>query len=736
MEPKKFVTGFGQFDTRKNTAQDYDTITFARIAAMAENPAAKDKAESQWCIFSTYIAHDARSHDRQRTEGQFYCLAIDIDVGNHSKQDVIGAIRHILGDVTRIVYSTSGSTQDNRKWRVLIPLSKWITGHQYADAQRALFDLLLEWDRILCDRALARPGQPIYLPNVPMDKRNAAAIPIFYEYDIHRGKMLNYFGSILEKTVERNIANDLAKEQAALEAAKARAAERAQRGFDDDGSVVDAFNERHSVEELLDRYGYERHGRSDQYRSRYQSSGSYATKSFGDYWVSLSASDAAAEIGTVKDTYCWGDPFDLFCHYEHQGDFKAAVRAYGAEINPNNPTAAQVLKPLMGSWDGPPVNGQAETAPEAPQEGGPTIVGAGISQIKQHRVFDLENARPVLSSSYLVKGWLGKSQMSVVYGPSNVGKSFFCLDMAFAIAANQEWNGCKVRGGTVLYLATEGGNAFRNRVYALREAKGVERAPLVVRPSPIDLLRAEVDMPALAELCKEVRDVYGEIAMIVVDTLSRAMAGGNENGPEDMTRFIGNLDVLRDLTGAHIMVVHHSGKDTAAGARGHSSLRAATDTEIELEVDDSGLRLAKTTKQRDMEPKPPLGFTLAVHELGHDEDGDAVTTCTIQIASDDDVQDATNKKPLGAVQKKVIECFNLLRAEGKGGGNPGGPGFPEPNQFWVIQYETVLDLFRGKSTHDRPKKQFDQAIASLEKGGEIVLNGGFLWIPKRAGRMR
>lgn len=736
MEPKRFVTGFGQFDTRKNTAQDYDTITFARVAAMAENPAAKDKAESQWCIFSTYIAHDARSHDRQRSDGQFYCLAIDIDIGNLCRKDVIDAVRQILGDVTRIIYSTSSSTSDNRKWRVLIPLSKWITGHQYADAQRALFDLLHESCHITCDRALARPGQPIYLPNVPMDKRNAAAIPYFYEYDIHRGKMLNYFGSIIEKTVERNMANDLAKEQAALEAAKARAAERAQRGFDDDGSVVDAFNERHSVEELLDRYGYERHGRSDQWRSRYQSSGSYATKSFGDYWVSLSASDAGAAIGTVKDTYCWGDPFDLFCHYEHQGDFKAAVRAYGNEINPNNPTAAQVLKPIMGSWDGPPINGQAERSPEAAQEGGPTIVGAGISQIKQHRVFDLENARPVLSSSYLVKGWLGKSQMSVVYGPSNVGKSFFCLDLAFAIAANQEWNGCKVRGGTCLYLATEGGNAFRNRVYALREAKGVERAPLVVRPSPIDLLRAEVDMPALAELCKEVTEVYGSIEMIVVDTLSRAMAGGNENGPEDMTRFIGNLDVLRDLTGAHIMVVHHSGKDTAAGARGHSSLRAATDTEIELEVDDSGLRLAKTTKQRDMEPKPPLGFTLAVHELGTDEDGDSVTTCTIEIASDEQVADSKTRRPIGGNQVAVLEAFKQLRDDGIGSPNPGGTGWPEIGKYWVISENDLRGHARGKLTDkSNPDSAYSGAVKSMIASGYMARNDGFLWITAREGRV-
>ena len=34
------------------------------------------------------------------------------------------------------------------------------------------------------------------------------------------------------------------------------------------------------------------------------------------------------------------------------------------------------------------------------------------------------------------------------------------------------------------------------------------------------------------------------------------------------------------------MLVHHTGKDTAKGARGHSLLRAATDTEIEVKREE------------------------------------------------------------------------------------------------------------------------------------------------------
>jgi hypothetical protein len=733
-EAKQFVTGFGQFDTRKNTNELYKTITFAQIAKLTETPGAKPKGEAQWTILSTYIAADARKHDQQRSFGKFYALAGDIDEGNPTKKEVIAALESIIGNSTRIIYSTSGSTDQNKKWRFLIPIKNWISGALYGDAQRALFDLI-NAQGIKCDLALARPGQPIYLPNVPMDKRNAAAIPFFYEYEINRGiGLFDFYKSTVEEKAYQNFRADVARQEAALEAAKLRASQREKSGFNDDGSVAWEFNARHTIEQLFDKYGYARLGASDQFRSKYQSSGSFATKSFGDYWVSLSASDAGAGLGTSKEGYCWGDLFDLYCHYEHGGDFKAAVRTYGQEINPSNPTAAQVLKPLLGAWDGPLPYTEAQGAPETAQEGGPTISAPGMSQMKQHRAFDLESAAPVLSSSYLVKGWLGKAQMSVVYGPSNVGKSFFCLDLAFAIAANQQWNGCKVRGGAVLYLATEGGNAFRGRVYALKIAKGIDKAPLIVRPSPIDLLRAEVDMPSLAELCKEITDVYGRIEMIVVDTLSRAMAGGNENGPEDMTRLIGNLDVLRDLTGAHIMVVHHSGKDTAAGARGHSSLRAATDTEIELEVDD-GLRLAKTTKQRDMEPKPPLGFKLVVHELGQDEDGDPVTTCTIEIADADDVREMTDRKPLGKNERKIIECFNMIRVEGGGKGNPGGEGFPMPGAFCVIDRDRVQTLFEGRVTVFRADKAFAKALETLINKGEMCLNMGLLWIPKKKGMM-
>jgi len=62
-----------------------------------------------------------------------------------------------------------------------------------------------------------------------------------------------------------------------------------------------------------------------------QSGGSFATRDYGDYWISLSGSDCAAGIGQdTKTGQRFGDAFDLFVHFEHAGDFNAAVRTFGA----------------------------------------------------------------------------------------------------------------------------------------------------------------------------------------------------------------------------------------------------------------------------------------------------------------------------------------------------------------------------------------------------------------------
>ena len=69
-----------------------------------------------------------------------------------------------------------------------------------------------------------------------------------------------------------------------------------------------------------------------------------------------------------------------------------------------------------------------------------------------------------------------------------------------------------------------------------------------------------------------------EPRLIIVDTVSRALNGGDENSPKDMGALIATLGaILAALPGVHIMLVHHVPTDGKERMRGHGSLLGAVD---------------------------------------------------------------------------------------------------------------------------------------------------------------
>ena len=66
------------------------------------------------------------------------------------------------------------------------------------------------------------------------------------------------------------------------------------------------------------------------------------------------------------------------------------------------------------------------------------------------RLIRLADIQPVLRLNHLVKGWLTKRGLSMLYGPSNAGKTFVALDLAMHVASGESWRRCKVNGGPVL----------------------------------------------------------------------------------------------------------------------------------------------------------------------------------------------------------------------------------------------------------------------------------------------
>jgi hypothetical protein len=159
------------------------------------------------------------------------------------------------------------------------------------------------------------------------------------------------------------------------------------------------------------------------------------------------------------------------------------------------------------------------------------------------------------------------------------------------------------------------------------------------------------------------------LALLIVDTASRALAGGNENAPDDMGALVRSVDRLRDELHCHVVLVHHTGKDQSRGARGHSLLRAAVDTEIEV-IRWSDISSATITKQRDGISGERISFRLRQVVLGQDEDGDPVTSCVVEPANEmpQTGRGAIATPKLSPAQTRALEL--LTEAIGKAGEIP------------------------------------------------------------------
>lgn len=273
--------------------------------------------------------------------------------------------------------------------------------------------------------------------------------------------------------------------------------------------------------------------------------------------------------------------------------------------------------------------------------------GAAATRPKlQLQPFDEVAATALTHSTLpLVEDLLDQGAMSVLYGESNTGKTFVAMDLAYHVASGRPWGGKQTERRCVVYVAAEGGIGARKRAAALQAKYGPCPGFLYVL-APVNLLDPNSDLAPLIELLRSV----DRLGLIVLDTLSRVLAGGDENSSIDMGALVRHFDAIRTATSAHLMVVHHTGKNLAKGARGHSLLRAATDTEIEVSAE--GIRV---TKQRDLEKRSAAKFGLETVVLGQDARRKDVTSCTVCF-------EAPGNDDVGTPTPREAQVLNAMRA--------------------------------------------------------------------------
>jgi len=242
----------------------------------------------------------------------------------------------------------------------------------------------------------------------------------------------------------------------------------------------------------------------------------------------------------------------------------------------------------------------------------------------------------------------------MVHGPSGGGKTFAVLDWVMHMAGGlPTWAGQKVKSSTVVYLAGEGHQGLKGRVAAWKQKKQVNKLNMWLSKSGCDL-----NTPAgYQKVVSQIRLLENKPDLIVVDTLHRFLLG-DENSSQDAKTMLDACAALMSEFGCSVLLVHHTGVSEEAQhrARGSSAWRGALDIEVSIVPSKDGRPLEIIQrKQKDGELAEPLyGRIESVPISGwFDEDGDAVTSATLELV-------ATPDKPATQADKKLNEHKKLF----------------------------------------------------------------------------
>lgn len=234
-----------------------------------------------------------------------------------------------------------------------------------------------------------------------------------------------------------------------------------------------------------------------------------------------------------------------------------------------------------------------------------------------------------LNREYIVKGLLLSSQVSLLVGPPNIGKSSVVACLAASVSMGHAIGETRVKRAVVLYVAAEDPYGIAERTHGFFQTGPTDLAHFYIHIKPVNL-SDDAEMKKFRVKVRNWRLQFGtERLLIIFDTLNLCIGDGDENSARDMSRVIGNAQQLAHATSAHVMIVHHTSAGDAGRPRGSTAMHGNVDTLLILRraEDEQGESLVVLTqeKQRSVQKGKPLVFTMGGYELGEDEDGETVT---------------------------------------------------------------------------------------------------------------
>jgi hypothetical protein len=337
------------------------------------------------------------------------------------------------------------------------------------------------------------------------------------------------------------------------------------------------------------------------------------------YLLNADEHDQWVKAGMALHSTRWGHPaYAMWCAWAQQSskfdstDQRKRWESFHTDDQRNVPgiTLAWVFAEAQrAGWVNPAARVEAAPAPAVQIAGLVLTIG---------ELFERAGA-----VRWAVKGLIPQQGLGFIYGASGTFKSFLALDYALHRAYGMNWMGRRTTQAVPVYLAAEGGAGIMRRIQAWHKARSMDwrKCPMRVVVVPLTL---RTQAGTLADAVKASGVACGDL---IVDTMSQTFTG-NENSNDEVAEFLRVLGTdLRDALHCTVTVVHHSGHSATERPRGASAIIANVDFALGVFRDEKEmLCTVEAAKVKDGERPEAQTFELSAHELGCDEDGDAITS--------------------------------------------------------------------------------------------------------------
>lgn len=325
---------------------------------------------------------------------------------------------------------------------------------------------------------------------------------------------------------------------------------------------------------------------------------------------------------------------------------------FSAETKFNPDAASASLREAAGGRFGSPI---PEASPLFAAKPAPVYTGDDWPFADARGYFGHEALDDVLEQNFVAYPILVENEVTLISAEPKAGKTLVSQTLAMHIAAGVDLGDIKVyERRPVLYFALESQVAIKKRLSAWRAAHDPNNDlltdatfPFYVSEMPVNLMQKEVRQDMAKRICAADKWFQKEgaapLGAIVIDTLTKAMPGGDQNSVEDTSQVFEIIQEVRALgVRAPIVFIHHNRKD-GVGPRGSGNIQAEPDTLLSLSKNADTAQLSlRIYMARSIEEDTEFLFDIKSVNLGTSQQGYTIeapllTPATVERHVNDDL---------------------------------------------------------------------------------------------------